>query len=365
MIRRKSMLSANEREEKVSIAIEIAIKVGLLGIILYVSFMIFKPFLALLVWGIILAVALSPLVDSLEKRFGHRKMVIILMTVSIIAALLIPAYMLSGSVIETGQSVASVMKDGNIAIPPPTEKVKEWPLIGEKAYSFWNSASQNLQQTLAPFTEQIKEAAGSIVSAVGSGLVTILIFVGSLIIAAAFLMSSDASVKLYKSILYRLVGDKSDEWAQLSALTIRSVVMGVIGVAVIQASLALVGMLLMGVPVAAVIARVIMFLTIIQVPALLVTGPVIVYVFSQGTGTAEIIFAIYTIIVSMSDGVLKPMLMGRGVDIPMLVILIGAIGGMLLMGMIGLFVGAVIFALAYKLFRLWIRGEDEMKVDNG
>jgi predicted PurR-regulated permease PerM len=97
-----------------------------------------------------------------------------------------------------------------------------------------------------------------------------------------------------------------------------------------------------------------MFLTIIQLPALIIIAPVIAYVFSQGSGTAETVFTIYMLIVGASDGVLKPMLMGRGVDIPMLVILIGAIGGMMLMGMIGLFVGAVIFALSYKLFELWI-----------
>lgn len=353
------MLSANERKEKVSVAIEIAIKVGLLGIVLYVSFMIFKPFLAMLLWGIILAVALSPLVNILEKRFGHRKKVIILIAATFIIALMVPTFMLSGQMIETGQTLAHTMQDGNITIPPPTEKVKEWPLIGEKAYNFWNSASHDLQKTLAPFARQITGAAGSVFSAIGSGLGTIFIFVGSLIIAAAFLMSSDASVKLYRSILHRLIGGNSGEWAQLSALTIRSVVTGVIGVAVIQSVFAFIGMAMMDVPFAAVLALVIMFLTIIQAPALLVTAPVIAYVFSQGTGTTEIIFAIYMLIVSVSDGVLKPMLMGRGVDIPMLVILIGAIGGMILMGMIGLFIGAVIFALAYKLFGLWMSEADE------
>ena len=119
------------------------------------------------------------------------------------------------------------------------------------------------------------------------------------------------------------------------------------------------GMLLMNVPFAAVLALIIMFLTIIQIPAILVIGPVIAYVFSQGTGTAEVIFTVYMLIVGVSDGILKPILMGRGVDIPMLVILIGAIGGMVFMGMIGLFVGAVIFALAYKLFGLWMSEVDE------
>lgn len=321
---------------------------------IYLSYLIAKPFIAIVVWGIIIAVALSPLINSLEKRFGNRKKVIIGFTVAVIAALLIPTYMLSGSVIGESQHLVQVMQDGNVTVPPPTEKVKEWPLIGEKAYAFWDSASQNLRETLEPFTENIKKMVGSIFSALGSGLATVFMFVGSMIIAAVFLIGSEGSTKFYQNIMRRIVGDKGDEWAQLTTLTIRSVVTGVIGVAVIQATLALIGLVLMDVPFAVGLAIAIMFLTIIQVPALLVIGPVIAYVFSQGSGTAEIVFTIYMLIVGASDGVLKPILMGRGVDVPMLVILIGAIGGMMLMGMIGLFIGAVIFALAYQLFGLWI-----------
>jgi predicted PurR-regulated permease PerM len=201
--------------------------------------------------------------------------------------------------------------------------------------------------------------AGSIFSALGSGLGTVFMFVGSMIIAAVFLIGSEGSVQFYKDLSRRLMGDKGDDWANLSALTVRSVVNGVLGVAVIQATLALIGMGLMGVPLAMVWAIAIMFLTIIQIPALLIIGPMIAYVFSQGSGTAEVVFAIYMVLVGASDGVLKPMLMGRGVDVPMLVILIGAIGGMMLMGMIGLFVGAVIFALAYTLFQFWIAEVEE------
>lgn len=348
-----------EREEKVILAIEIAIKLGLLAIVIYISYLIAKPFIAIVVWGIIIAVALSPVINSLEKRFGNRKKIIIGLTVTVIAALLIPTYMLSGSMIESSTTLVHTMKDGNITIPPPTEKVKEWPLIGEKAYAFWDSASHNLRKTLEPFTDDIKKMAGSIFSALGSGLGTIFMFIGSFIIAAVFLIGREGAVAFYQNVLRRIVGDKGEEWAELSTLTVRSVVTGVIGVAVIQAVLALIGMGLMGVPLAVVWAVIIMFLTIIQVPALLVIGPVIAYVFSQGSGTAEIVFTVYMLIVGASDGILKPILMGRGVDIPMLVILIGAIGGMILMGMIGLFIGAVIFALAYKLFGLWMAEIDE------
>ena len=353
------MINLKEREEKVSLAIEIAIKVGLLAIVVYLSYLIAKPFVAIVAWGIIIAVALSPLIDSLEKRFGHRKKIIIGLTVTVIAALLIPTYALSGKVIESSQTIVAAMKDGNITLPPPTEKVKEWPLIGEKSYAFWEKASHNLGETLAPFSDDIKKMAKSIFSALGSGLATIFMFVGSLIIAAVFLIGSEGAVKFYQNLSRRLLGEKGNEWANLSALTVRSVVNGVLGVAVIQATLAFIGMGLMGVPFAMIWAIAIMFLTIIQIPALLIIGPVIAYVFSQGSGTAEVIFAIYMLIVGASDGVLKPMLMGRGVDVPMLVILIGAIGGMMLMGMIGLFVGAVIFALAYTLFEFWIAEVEE------
>ena len=348
-----------EREEKISIAIEIAIKVSIIALVVYLSYLIAKPFMAIVVWGIIIAVAISPLVNMLEKRFGNRKKIIIGITIAVIAALILPTYSLSGKTIETSQNILHAVQEGNITVPPPTEKVKEWPVIGNKAYAFWDNASHNLKKTLAPFSKEIKSGLVSLFSSIGGLVGTVFMFIGSMIIAAVFLIGSEGSIKFYKDVSCRLLGTRGNEWATLSTLTIRSVVNGVIGVAVIQSFFALIGMALMGVPLAMVWAVGIMFLTIIQVPALLIIGPVIAYVFSQGSGTAEIIFAIYMVLVGASDGVLKPILMGRGVDVPMLVILIGAIGGMMLMGMIGLFVGAVIFALAYTLFGFWMKDMEE------
>jgi len=352
-------MNIKEREEKINLAIEIAIKVGIIALVIYLSYLIAKPFIAIVVWGIIIAVAINPLVNSLEKRFGNRKKIIIGITIAVIAALILPTYSLSGKTIESSQSIIQTLKDGNITVPPPTEKVKEWPLIGNKAYAFWNDASHNLKKTLAPFSKEIKSGITALLSSLGGLVTTVLMFVGSMIIAAVFLIGSEGSVQFYKDVSRRLMGEKGDEWVTLSTLTIRSVVNGVIGVAVIQAGFALLGMAFMGVPLALVWAVGIMFLTIIQVPALLIIAPVIAYVFSQGSGTAEVIFAVYMVLVGASDGVLKPMLMGRGVDVPMLVILIGAIGGMMLMGMVGLFVGAVIFALAYTLFGFWMKELEE------
>jgi predicted PurR-regulated permease PerM len=350
------------REEKVSLAIEIALKISIIALVVYLSYLIAKPFLAIVVWGIIIAVAIAPLVGSLAKRFGHRNKIIIAITVVVIAALVIPVYSLSEKTFVTSQHIMQAAEEGNITIPPPTQQVKEWPIIGEKAYAFWDDASHNLKKSLAPFSKDIKKGLMTLLSSLGGLIGTVFMFVGSMIIAAVFLISYKGAVKFYTDLSYRLMGDKGKDWVALSTATIRGVVNGVLGVAVIQAGLALIGMAVMDVPLAMVWAIGIMFLTIIQVPALLIIGPVIAYVFSQGSGTAEIIFAVYMILVGSVDGVLKPILMGRGVPVPMLVIMVGAIGGMMLMGMIGLFVGAVIFALAYTLFEFWMN-EMEEEVD--
>jgi predicted PurR-regulated permease PerM len=343
------------RDEKVRLAIEIAIKLGLIFLVILISFLIVKPFIPLLVWAVIIAVALSPVVDKIVKRVKKRKSVIVAITTMIIVSVAAPTYILSDKLIASTTHAIEIIKDGNVTIPQPTQKVKEWPLIGDKAYEVWDSASKNLQNTVEPFKDDIKSMALSIASAIGSGFSTILMFVISMIIASIFLINSKSSVEFYQKFLRRLLGDsKGVEWANLSALTVRSVAVGVLGVAVIQSAFALLGLVVMDIPFAPIFAFAIMFLTIIQLPALIIIAPIIAYVFSYADGTSASIFAIYMLIVGASDGVLKPLLMGRGVDIPMLVILIGAIGGMMLMGMVGLFVGAVIFALSYKLFGLWI-----------
>ncbi len=350
------MIEPKKHQEIVKLSVDIATKLGLLAIILYISYLIVRPFLPIILWGIILAVAFSPLIEKLAKRFGHRKKIIVAVALTFILVLVVPTWLFSDSLISSSHSLVQAVEQKELAIPAPSERVKHWPLIGERAYAFWQGAHTDLPKALEPFHKQIKGLILWMVGMLKGALVTVLMTVASIVIAAVFLASKERSVALYRRIMRRLVGaERGDEWTELSALTVRSVATGVVGVAVIQSFLALLGMIPMGIPLAPVWALLIMFLTIIQMPALLVIGPMIAYVYSVSSGTSATIFAVYMLIVGASDGVLKPILMGRGVDIPMLVILMGAIGGMLLMGMIGLFLGAVILALAYKLFEVWIR----------
>ena len=355
------------KDEIVNLTIEIVVKLVLLGAVLAWAFMILKPFIILVIWAIIIAVALSPLVIKLEKRFpGKRSMITWAITLGFIATLAIPTYMLSDSVIESSQHLAHQLKEGTLKVPPPSDKVAEWPLVGEEIYTLWESAATNLEQTLMKYQPQVKEYGGKIASAVASGIGAVLQSIFALILAALFLINSEGGVKVSHAIARRLIGDKGVEWADLSALTVQSVVQGIIGIALIQSIFSLIGMVLIGVPFAALWAFAVLFIAIIQVPTLVVLGPIIAYVFSYADATPATIFAVYMVIVGGSDTFLKPLLLGRGVDIPMLVILLGAIGGMILSGIIGLFVGAVILALAYKLFVTWLEAEvKEELAENG
>lgn len=350
------------KEEITNLALEIIIKAVLLGVILFYALSIVKPFIVLVLWAIIIAVTLAPVIEKLDRTLKpKRSLIISAFTFLLVSAILVPTYMLSDSVIDSSSKLAHDLKEGTLVVPPPTDSVKEWPLIGEKVYTLWSGAATDLESTFIALKPTLKEYAGTMASAIGGALGGILQFVISLIIAAVFLANSEKSVKVYHAISRRLVGEKGIEWAELSALTIRSVVQGVIGIAMIQAIFMFVGMIMVDVPLAWLWAFVVLFVAIIQVPVLLVVGPIIAYVFSYADPTAATIFAVYGVIVSASDGFLKPLFLGRGIDIPMLVILLGAIGGMMLFGVLGLFVGAVGLALAYKLFMVWLENENSEK----
>jgi predicted PurR-regulated permease PerM len=242
-------------------------------------------------------------------------------------------------------------------IDPPNEKVRGWPVIGEKTYEVWSEASENLQATVMKYEPQVR-AAGEwfLKAALGVG-VGVLHFVASFIIAGILLMFGREGHNTMAAIAGRIVPGRGEELTNLMISTIRSVTNGVLGVAVIQAALAGIGFAFIGLPAAGVFTLVILVAAIIQVPALLIMLPLIGWVFSFASTGAAIVFAIYSIIVALSDNVLKPMLLGRGVDLPVLVVLIGAIGGMIRFGVIGLFLGAVILGLGYQIIRTWLASD--------
>jgi len=338
-----------------TLAIEIAIRLGVIFLILAWCLQILSPFIGVVAWGAIIAVAIyKPFLKLVEKLGGRKKLAVTLIAVLSIAAILIPVISLSTSMVESATSIGDRISTGKVHIAPPAESVREWPLVGERTYKFWHAASVDLSALLEKHPDHLATIGKKLLGAakgVGAG---ILQFIVSMLIAAVFLSSAESATAAVRRLATRLAGVRGEALLTLSTATIRSVAVGVIGIAFIQALLGGLGMMFAGVPAAGLLAIIILVLAIAQLPPIIVLLPVIFYVFSVESTTVAMIFMIWSILVSMSDAVLKPIFLGRGVEAPMLVILLGAIGGMITSGIVGLFIGAVILALGYTLFQAWI-----------
>lgn len=329
-----------------------ALRIGFIALLLVWSFEIVKPFILPVLWGIIIAVAIYPLFTKLSRLLGNRnKLSSAIITITFLAILIVPSVFFIESTVEGAQKIGSQMQAGELLIPMPPQDVAEWPIIGNEIYDIWLLGSQSIEGLISKFGPQLKEYAPKMLSLATGFSTTILLFIISIIIAGALLTKAEASEKAANSIFNTLIGQKGKGFVALSVSIIRSVVQGVLGVAIIQSILGGIGIWAIGIPAPGLWALIILFLAILQLPPLLILGPLVVYVFSVADTTPAVIFMIWSIIVSASDAFLKPLLLGRGVDVPMLAILIGAIGGMMMSGIIGLFVGAVVLALSYKVFQ--------------
>jgi predicted PurR-regulated permease PerM len=336
-------------------ALEATIHVGLVILLLYWCFQIGRPFIEIIVWGIIISVAVHPGYNRLKSAMGGRgRLSATLITLLALIILFVPTFMLSGSLIDTAKEYSAHLDAGTLSIPPPSETVRSWPVIGEPLHNFWSLASNNLSAALSKISPQIKKISVPLLSAAADTGVGILKFMVSIIIAGVLLANDTSGGQAVRKIAARLTGEGGTSVVELAAATVRSVTLGILGVALIQAILASLGFLVVGVPGAGLWALMVLILAVVQLPTILILLPIVFYVFSTSTTTTAVLFAIWSILVGISDAFLKPLLMGRGVDVPMLVIFIGAIGGFMTSGIIGLFIGAIILALGYKLFLAWL-----------
>jgi len=336
--------------------IESALRIGFLLVLLTLAYDIVRPFLTPILWGAIIAMAAFPMVKWLQPKLGGRRgLAATLVTLFFVLALVIPAWSVMDVTVGGLKKTAAALEAGELEIPPPSPKVEEWPLVGESVYNIWNDVSNDLEAFAEKNAMQLKELAGGLLKRIGGSVVSVLMFIAALLIAGGFMTYAESCGNVAHRFFVRVGGLKpGGDWADMAVATVRSVLQGVIGVAIIQTIIIGIGLFVMGIPGAPLWTALILFLAIAQVPTLLILLPIIVWVFSTADTTAAIIFTVYQLFAGASDNILKPMLMGRGLDIPMPVILIGAIGGMIMSGIIGLFAGAVILSIFYKLFVLWL-----------
>jgi predicted PurR-regulated permease PerM len=343
--------------------LDVLIRAGFIAVLAALCYTVFAPFLTLMVWAVILAVTLYPLHRWLARRVGGRQG--LAATVLVIAGcvlIIAPTALLLNSFGSSLNDFVHAVKDNTLVVPPPRERVKDWPIVGEKLYAYWSRAHSDLPalvESMQPKIGELARKALGIVAGIGVGLLQ---FLASFIIAGILMAYGEAGARGSRAIFERIAGvDRGDAFARLSTATIRAVAQGVIGIAFVQAILVGVALLVAHVPWAGVLAAITLVLSIAQVPALIVTLPAIVYIWSSGdygTGLA-IVYTIALLVAGMADNVLKPLMLGRGVDAPMPVVLLGALGGMAAAGILGMFVGATLLALGYQIFMSWVATNPE------
>lgn len=329
---------------------------GLLAALVYASLRVVAPFGGILAWAAVLAVLLYPLHLWLARRIGNAWSAW-LIGIAGVALAVAPMVMLTASLSSSIGSLISDLQNHTLNLPPPPPGLADVPVVGERASAAWTGAVENVPATLAQHRSSVRSFTTSLIAFAGKMATAELAFILSFVIGT-ILIAYGESVTGFTRRLAQILTRSADQGNRLVALTvstIRGVALGVVGVAAIQAALLGAGFFLIGLPGAILVTLIVFLLGIIQVPAVIVSLPVIAYVFLKEPLTPALIFGAWTFVAGLSDNFLKPLLLGRGMEVPMPVILIGVIGGMVVDGLLGLFVGPVLLAVAYVLFMDWFR----------
>lgn len=335
--------------------INTVIRFFVIGLLLTWCFILIRPFMIIILWAVIMAIALFPVFEWLKNRLGGRaKLSAIILALVGIGIILGPVSIIATILFHNAETIIDGIETGTFVISPPSPKIADLPLIGKPLNDIWQLASVNLKGLISQFNTQIIEFSKTLLLQATNLSLILLKFVVSIIIAVILTLKAESLKQGVKLFVLKLAPTRGEEFMQLATITIRSVTRGVIGVAVIQTLLIAFGLILAKIPAAGILTLVCLFLSIIQIgPGLIVLGS-IVFAWSTMNPLGALLFTIWMIPATLIDNVLKPILMGQGLSVPIIVILLGVIGGTLAHGILGLFIGPVILILGYELVVAWI-----------
>lgn len=334
--------------------VELALRLGALGLLLYVALTLIQPFIAVAIWSIVIAVALSPAYERLARWLGGRRLAAALMTIASLLVIIGPATWLALGLIDSLRAISAELDFSALTLPAPPPAIKGWPLIGEPIYQFWDLASTNLRGALvkiAPHLKPLGTVLLRVAAETGTGTIK---FFAALIVAGFLFAPAPRLVEAVRTFARRLLSDRGEEFVALAGATIRAVSRGVIGISVLQALLAGIGLMVAGVPGASLLTSAVLILGIIQIGPSLVLVPLVIWSWFSMDTMAALLFTAYLVPVNLLDNILKPLVMGRGLQTPMLVILVGVIGGTLAYGITGLFLGPIVLAVIWELTATWV-----------
>jgi predicted PurR-regulated permease PerM len=308
----------------------------------------------------VLAITLYPVHKKFTGILKGRKWISAsIITLIMFLFIIGPATMLTLATVDEFKVLQTAYSEGNLQIPPPSESVKEWPAIGNKLYELWTDASDDISGFLAKHTEDIKPVALKLLDLLSSVGMGILLLMASFLVAGVMMVYGKEGSEFANMFFARLVGKRGEAMEKSVAITVRNVAKGVIGVAFIQGTLAGIGLVVAGVPLAGLWALLGMVFCIIQIGMMPVSVGVIIYIWSTADTTTAILLTIWMLFIGIIDNILKPIMMGLGAPAPMLVVFMGTIGGFIFNGFIGLFTGAIILTLGYQLAMGWLKTKPE------
>ncbi|GAB4576810.1 MAG: AI-2E family transporter [Roseibium sp.] len=336
--------------------IDISVRLGALGLFAWFSLQLIAPFFLFLLWAVVLTVALYPVYSWLAARLGGRKVLsAILVTLVCLAIVIGPVTVLVVSLADTLQGWFHGLSTGALKLPPLPEKLATLPVVGDKIAAFWAHAATGLAGIVSSVGPMLVPAGGRILSILAELSGSVLFFIVSIVLSGCLFVPGPTLANGAKRFADRIIAPRGAEFVDLAGATIRNVSRGVVGVAVVQGLLTGILLIAFEVPLAGVLTFIALFLCIIQIGPALVIVPTIIWAWSSWELGPALFFTMLMVPVMLVDNVLRPVLMSRGLDVPMLVILIGVLGGTIAYGLIGLFLGPVVLAVFYELVVAWVK----------
>src|SRR4029079_8663050 len=339
--------------------VNVALPLFLLALLIALCVQLLLPFVGLLVWTIILAICFKPLHDRLMVKRGlSSRWAAIIIGTGLSALVLVPTAIAAFSGASSIPEVVATVQSGDREVPPPPARLKELPVVGERANAAWLQASTDMPAFAKAHKAQIAGFTKTLLGIAAGLFVAVLALVLAIVFAAICLAYSVPLRAYIARIFARITGNpqSGEHYMEIISATVKSVANGVIGVAFVQALLCGIGFFVVGVPGAGILSILAMGLGVVQVPVVLVTLPAIIWAFAVKSSTVAILFTVWFIIAGLSDAVVNPMMIGHGLEVPMPIILLGVIGGVMAFGLVGLFIGAVVLAVGYVLFSDWVGG---------
>lgn len=332
------------------------VRFGIVGLFAYWSFVLVSPFLVIVVWAAILVVALYPVYKSLSSILGGRpRIAAFVLTILCLGGIIGPLAAITFNFVDATQLLLAKANEGALHLPLPAETVREWPLVGERVYAAWTLASYNVGELLKRLQPALLQTGGFVIGKVAGVGLGLLGFIVSVIIAGFLFGPAPRLATGIRTLADRIAGARGVGFVALAGATIRNVARGVIGVALLQTLLAGLVMSMFGVPAAGFLTFVVLLLCIVQIGPALILFPVMVWAWMTTEPLSALMLTVLLVPIGLIDNIAKPFLVARGLSTPMLVILLGVLGGTLSYGLIGLFLGPIVLGVFYDLIAAWMR----------